>query len=267
MTRLLSIFTEVGYMLLSGQSNNPLAKGVNRTASRIHRLSLNVHMQRTCFYPFLLVLTGLALDACVSAEPTFQPAVTIVLAPDAPSAVSSEYMEATRLVVQERLDAVFAASSRVTVDGSYLKVELSSSENAALAGNLATEIGIIEFWRSPTPVEPDTAVPSDLVPVMNGLDISEARAERDRAGNTWQVVVQFTPSGTEKLAQFTASKVGQYLVISRDRQVVSAPYVKEPITGGQAVIAGAYTEIIAKSLAAVLNSGALPVPLKIVSVN
>ena len=102
---------------------------------------------------------------------------------------------------------------------------------------------------------------------MNGLDIAQARADKDRASNYWQVLLQLTPSGAEKLAQFTGSNVGRYLVISSDRQVVSAPRIQGAITGGQAVIAGAFTELDAKLLVAVINSGALPVPLKIVSIN
>ena len=61
--------------------------------------------------------------------------------------------------------------------------------------------------------------------------------------------------------------MGRYLVFSSDRQVVSAPRIQGAITGSQAGISGAFTELDAKSLVAVINSGALPVPLKIVSMN
>ena len=57
--------------------------------------------------------------------------------------------------------------------------------------------------------------------------------------------------------------MGAYLVIVRDDQVISAPKVNSAITGGQAEIAGNFDKASAQMLAAQINSGAMPVPLKI----
>jgi preprotein translocase subunit SecD len=54
---------------------------------------------------------------------------------------------------------------------------------------------------------------------------------------------------------------GRQLAIVVDDQVISAPTVQSPITGGNGVITGSFTEARAKDLATQLNAGALPVEL------
>ena len=223
-------------------------------------------MKLTRVYSFLPILMALCLSACGSVTPTFQPAVTVVLAPDTRTTVSSEDLDAARRVMQERLDALAPASSRVTVDGGNLKMELGRVANPDMVIAGTTHAGIIEFWESSTPLETGMTVPTNLVPALTGMDIAKARAEKNQADNTWQVLVEFTPKGADTLAQLTASKVGQYLALSRDRQIVTSPRIQAPIRGGPVAIAGAFTEGEARSLAAVMSSGALPIPLKIISV-
>ncbi|MFA6000443.1 MAG: SecD/SecF family protein translocase subunit, partial [Candidatus Paceibacterota bacterium] len=50
-----------------------------------------------------------------------------------------------------------------------------------------------------------------------------------------------------------------------DGAPISTPVVREEITGGQAVISGSFTPTEAKQLVGRLNSGALPVPITLVS--
>src|SRR5439155_9589596 len=63
--------------------------------------------------------------------------------------------------------------------------------------------------------------------------------------------------------RITQKLLGAQLAVSLDQQVISAPTVQAPITDGRVVITGNFTEQSAKDLAAVLNSGPLPVPLKV----
>ena len=57
---------------------------------------------------------------------------------------------------------------------------------------------------------------------------------------------------------------GQYLAIVLDKQVISAPVIKTPITDGQGQISGSFTQEEAQRLAVNLRSGALPIPIKVV---
>ena len=106
-----------------------------------------------------------------------------------------------------------------------------------------------------------------LGPVLiTGDAIRRATAIYDTGGQSsvaqgWQVDFQLTDGGSDRFGEITTQLVGRQLAIVLDRQVISAPTVNEPITGGSGVISGAFTENRAKDLATVLNAGALPVNL------
>jgi protein-export membrane protein SecD len=55
--------------------------------------------------------------------------------------------------------------------------------------------------------------------------------------------------------------VGSYFMIVLDGKIVSHPYIAEPITNGTATISGSFTVDSAKSLATLLQYGALPFPM------
>jgi len=59
--------------------------------------------------------------------------------------------------------------------------------------------------------------------------------------------------------------IGKPLAIFLDGQPISVPIVNEAITGGKAQISGNFTPEEAKLLVGRLNSGALPVPISLVS--
>ena len=49
-----------------------------------------------------------------------------------------------------------------------------------------------------------------------------------------------------------------------DNKVISAPVIREPITGGQGQISGSFTVQQANDLAILLRAGALPAPLTVI---
>jgi preprotein translocase subunit SecD len=49
-----------------------------------------------------------------------------------------------------------------------------------------------------------------------------------------------------------------------DNEVISAPIVREPITGGSGQISGNFTAKQANDLAILLRAGALPAPLTVI---
>ncbi|MGE3875104.1 MAG: hypothetical protein AB7F74_19295 [Parvibaculaceae bacterium] len=103
-----------------------------------------------------------------------------------------------------------------------------------------------------------TAMTSDT---LDGRDIAEASASVDAVTNEPIVNFSFNQKGTERFAKLTSDNVGRSLAIILDGQVISAPRVMEPITGGSGQISGQFTIEDANSLAIVLRSGALPARL------
>ena len=97
------------------------------------------------------------------------------------------------------------------------------------------------------------------VPV-SGRDLKNARVEK---GDVGQPVIGFTltPEGAPKFGTLTTNNVKRQLAIVLDNKVVSAPVIDEPITQGQGIIRGSFTQQQAADLALVLRSGALPASL------
>ena len=99
-----------------------------------------------------------------------------------------------------------------------------------------------------------------------GEDIDRATAVFSSGSQTslsagWRIDFSLTNDGADNFAQVTTELVGRQLAIVVDQTVISAPTVDSPITNGNGVITGSFTENRAKDLATQLNAGALPVAL------
>ncbi len=75
------------------------------------------------------------------------------------------------------------------------------------------------------------------------------------------VSFRFDTTGARKFASITTENVGRLFAIVLDEEVISAPRIQEPITGGSGVITGTFTTESANELALLLRAGALPAPL------
>jgi preprotein translocase subunit SecD len=103
---------------------------------------------------------------------------------------------------------------------------------------------------------------------LSGKQLSKATVDFQQGQSlSNQVVVrlQFNSDGAKLFSQITSANVGKPIAIFLDGQLLSAPTVQNAITDGTAIITGNFTVQEAKDLATRLNSGALPVPIKLVS--
>ncbi|PIS34582.1 MAG: protein translocase subunit SecD [Parcubacteria group bacterium CG08_land_8_20_14_0_20_43_9] len=75
------------------------------------------------------------------------------------------------------------------------------------------------------------------------------------------VSLEFNEEGAKIFEQLTEKFVGKPLAIFIDNQMLSAPVIREKISGGEAQISGDFTAEEAKTLARNLSAGALPVPV------
>ena len=81
----------------------------------------------------------------------------------------------------------------------------------------------------------------------------------------YAVSLQFDEEGTQLFSEITKRNINQPVAIFIDGIPISQPTVRDQITTGQAEISGNFSAKDAKDLALRLNSGALPVPVKLVS--
>jgi len=99
--------------------------------------------------------------------------------------------------------------------------------------------------------------------VLTGKDLKDSRASAEQSGRPI-VGLEFNSEGAEKFAELTAKNVGKQIAILLDGQVLTAPVVNEPISGGRAQITGSKTMQEAEHLAILLRSGSLPVKLEVI---
>jgi preprotein translocase subunit SecD len=103
---------------------------------------------------------------------------------------------------------------------------------------------------------------------LSGKQLSKASVDMQQGGSlSNQVVVRlvFDSDGAKLFSQITTANIGKPIAIFLDGQLLSAPTVQNAITDGTAIITGNFTIQQAKDLATRLNSGALPVPIKLIS--
>src|SRR3990170_1586033 len=100
--------------------------------------------------------------------------------------------------------------------------------------------------------------------LVSGGELTDAQPGFDQRTGEPIVSFRFNTSGSRKFAQATTENVGQPFAIVLDNEVISAPVIREPITGGSGQISGSFTVQAANDLAILLRAGALPAPLTVI---
>ena len=100
--------------------------------------------------------------------------------------------------------------------------------------------------------------------VLTGTDLKDAQAATNQQNQQNVVNLEFSDEGGKKFADLTTKNVGKRISILLDGEVLTAPNVREPITGGKAEITGQKTLEEAQQLAVLLRSGSLPVKVNII---
>lgn len=118
-----------------------------------------------------------------------------------------------------------------------------------------------------------TKTAADIVPPkeqwkfsgLSGKQLKRAEVTDDTQSGQIQVSLKFDDEGTKLFSEITTRNVGKPVAIFLDGSPISIPKVNEPILSGSAVITGGFTLAEAKQLSQRLNSGALPVPVELIS--
>jgi preprotein translocase subunit SecD len=100
---------------------------------------------------------------------------------------------------------------------------------------------------------------------LSGKQLKRAEVSSNSQTGDIQVALKFDETGTKLFADLTTRNIGKPIAIFLDGSPISVPKVNVAITSGEAVIEGGFTLSEAKLLAQRLNSGALPVPVELVS--
>ena len=116
---------------------------------------------------------------------------------------------------------------------------------------------------------PDESIPGSKIAVrrrveVDGANLTDARAGQNPQTGEWVVNFTFDSVGTRRFADVSRTNVGHRFAIVLDDKVISAPVIREPITGGRGQISGHFDAKSATDLSVLLRAGALPAPLTVV---
>ncbi|MEO8434064.1 MAG: hypothetical protein ABI596_04165 [Pyrinomonadaceae bacterium] len=98
--------------------------------------------------------------------------------------------------------------------------------------------------------------------IVNGSELRNASAIHVQ-GEDFQIHFTLKPAGAEKFGAWTGAHINNYIGVVLNNEVKSIAYIKGQIFD-QGEISGRFTKQSAEDIAQVLNSGALPAPVKIV---
>jgi len=110
-----------------------------------------------------------------------------------------------------------------------------------------------------------TAADPYIATELTGRYLDKAILEFNQTTGEPTVSLQFNETGAALFEKITRENIGKAVAIYLDGQPISIPTVNEAITGGKAQITGNFKPEEAKLLVGRLNSGALPVPISLIS--
>lgn len=198
--------------------------------------------------------------------------------------VDPESMRTARRIIESRVNALGVSESVVQIAGDRrILIELPGESDPEKAFATVRETALLEFVHLgdiPTQevfqlagqvIQTDFGQQEEPVSdqktyhtVMTGAAIKQVGVQRNQTTGDYLVGFELTPEGAQTFAEYTTQNVGNALAIVLDKEVLTAPQINEPITGGVGSISGNFTAESANELAIQLRYGSLPIPLKIV---
>lgn len=189
-------------------------------------------------------------------------------------------MESLRDVIERRVN-VFGVSEPVvqvqnagfTGDGEErLIVDLPGVTNVGEAVKMIGQTPVLEF-RTENPKFDSTKEGSENATYddvytrteLTGRFLDKATLDFDQTTGEAIVSLQFDEEGAQLFEKITSENINKTVAIFLDGMPISVPMVNEAISGGKAQISGNFTAVEAKTLVGRLNSGALPVPISLIS--
>ena len=179
-------------------------------------------------------------------------------------------LEAARSTIERRVNLFGVSEAQVQTakvgNSKRLVVELPGVKDTQGAVSLIGQTARLDFRELKDVPEATIAATLETTEStgFTGADFKRARPSFDP--NTGKPVISFEtkPEGAQKFGEITTRLVDKPLVIFLDDIPISAPVVQTPITGGSGVITGQFTTEETRYLSNLLNSGSLPVPIKLI---
>ncbi len=186
-------------------------------------------------------------------------------------------------IVRRRIDETGVVDPLISRQGdSRIIVQLPGIEDPNRIKQLLGQTARMTFRLTDETANPSAPVPPpgvDFLPLegkagqkiavrrrveVDGANLTDARAGQNGQTGEWVVNFTFDSIGTRRFADVSSRNVNHPFAIVLDDKVISAPVIREPITGGRGQISGSFNAASATDLAVLLRAGALPAPLTVV---
>lgn len=199
----------------------------------------------------------------------------------------ADAMSSLRDVIERRINIFGVSEPVVQVEKSRfangeqrLIVDLPGVTDIDQAIAMIGQTPLLEFkTENPNPEPAEVVVGPDGTVDLGSVDFSKQYTNTELTGrylskavlefdpNTAQPVVSliFNAEGAKLFQEITKANVGKTVAIFLDGAPISTPTVQQEIAGGRAQITGNFNPQEAKQLVGRLNSGALPVPIELLS--
>ena len=205
------------------------------------------------------------------------------LTPAAAQKMQDDALQQAIVVIRNRIDELGVAEPQIQRQGKeHIAVQLPGVQDTQRAKEIIGSTAQLEFKMVAERVDMAAALKGQIPPgdalyygvdgtpyvlhketVLTGRYLNGASAGIDN--NTGQAIVNisFDSVGTRIFGDLTSKHVGQRMAILLDNKVVTAPVIREAITGGRAQIDGFSSLKDASNVAIELRAGALPAPVHV----
>ncbi|WMT90560.1 protein translocase subunit SecD [Pelagibacterium sp. H642] len=209
--------------------------------------------------------------------------IQITLTEDAISSRMSSLVAQSLEVIRSRIDEVGTTEPIIQRQGdNRILVQVPGFGDSERLKDLISQTARLTFhlvYPSMTAAQAETqGLPAGtmIVPSADGFDellyedvalggeqLVDAQPAFDQNGQA-VVSFRFNTQGALTFGEITSENVGRRFAIVLDNEVITAPTIQQPITGGTGQISGTFTPDTASDLAVLLRAGALPATLDVV---
>jgi protein-export membrane protein SecD len=220
-------------------------------------------------------LGGVGRDLRVSREGQ---AVRVELTEEAQRFYADKAVTDSIEVVRRRIDALGTTEPSIQRQGeNRLVVQVPGDSDSEGLRSVINRTGQLSFHMVDETADPNAPVPprrlrlpttegfGDLTifetPDVTGDMVTDASASPNSDGAGFQVNFSFDNRGGRRFREITTENIGRRFAIVLDNEIISAPVIQSPITGGSGRITGSFSAQEASELAILIRSGALPAPL------
>ena len=219
------------------------------------------------------------INSSSAAESKTSGKAVIIYAPSENYDATDTELGAVEAIMKKRLDTYGISDYDISINYDTDKVEVSLSlptdergYDTEIIADKLKKPAQLTFREGMDGVWEEGGSYEDLPVIVSGDDVESAYAQYAlKDGNAqeydYMVAIKFKDSGKQKFAEVTErlAESRGYISAYIDGEIISVAGVSEKIDNGQAVISGGFTLDEVMELANMINSGALPFKLEMIS--